>query len=108
MERAGCPRDAAAYALGSGRYCELVAACNAEAERAGGESVITCKRSCRACRHSYAASRGMARSEPRGALYRRHAVFRPELDCLMFGRSAERFCRVCEHTIASRIEALLR
>lgn len=92
------------------RYCELVAACNAEAERTGGGGVSD---------HLQALVQGVQaqlRGEPRygqvgafeGALYRRHAVFRPELDCLMFGRSAERFCRVCEHTIASRIEALLR
>lgn len=42
-----------------------------------------------------------------GAAYRSQGVYRPEVDCLMFSRSSERFCRVCEAAIEATIDRYL-
>jgi len=42
-----------------------------------------------------------------GAAYRSRGVFRPEVDCLMFSRTCERFCGVCEAAIEATIDGYL-
>ncbi|MDJ0867687.1 MAG: M64 family metallopeptidase [Myxococcota bacterium] len=41
-----------------------------------------------------------------GACYRARGLFRPEVDCMMFTRTCERFCRVCTQAIHRRIDEL--
>jgi IgA Peptidase M64 len=40
-----------------------------------------------------------------GARYRAHGVYRPEVDCRMFSKSARNFCAVCQDTIAMTLAA---
>jgi hypothetical protein len=39
-----------------------------------------------------------------GARYRAHGMYRPEVDCRMFSKSATRFCAVCQATLLSAID----
>jgi hypothetical protein len=41
-----------------------------------------------------------------GARYRAHGVYRPEVDCRMFSKSATRFCAVCQKTLLDAIGGL--
>ncbi|MCB9883615.1 MAG: peptidase M64 [Planctomycetes bacterium] len=42
-----------------------------------------------------------------GAMYRGKGLWRPELDCVMFTREAQRFCRVCERAIDQEIDRVI-
>jgi IgA peptidase M64 len=43
-----------------------------------------------------------------GALYRPFGMYRPEVDCRMFSRSANRYCTICTETIRDAIGTALR
>lgn len=42
-----------------------------------------------------------------GARYQANGLYRPELDCIMFSRTADRFCRVCQNAINNTINNMV-
>ena len=42
-----------------------------------------------------------------GGKYQAKALYRPEVDCLMFSRKAKRFCHICQKTINEAIDNIV-